>query len=37
VKDKGLVDVVVADVDVEAVADLLQTISELTSTPSPEL
>jgi hypothetical protein len=32
-----LVEVVVAEVDVEAVAELLQTMAELTSTPSLEL
>jgi hypothetical protein len=35
--DQGLVEVVVAEVDVEAVADLLQTLTELTSTPSLKL
>jgi hypothetical protein len=33
-KGQGLVEVVVAEVDVEAVADILQTLAELTSTPS---
>jgi hypothetical protein len=36
-KDHGLVEVVVAEVDVEAVAHLLRTLVELTSTPSLEL
>jgi bifunctional pyridoxal-dependent enzyme with beta-cystathionase and maltose regulon repressor activities len=34
VKDNDLVELVVAEVDVEAVADLLQALAELTSTPS---
>jgi hypothetical protein len=37
VKDKGLVEVVQAEVDVEAVVDLLQTLAKLTLTPSLEL
>jgi hypothetical protein len=37
VKDLGLVEVVVVEAIVEAVADLLQTLVELISTPSMEL
>jgi hypothetical protein len=36
-KGKGLVEVVVAEVDVEAVAEPVQTPTEFTSTPSLEL
>jgi hypothetical protein len=36
-KDRGLVEVVVVAMDVEAVAELLQTLTELTSTPYLEL
>jgi hypothetical protein len=36
-KDRGLVEVVVAATDVEAVVELLRTIAELTPTPSLEL
>jgi hypothetical protein len=35
--DRGLVEVVVVALDVEAVAELLQTLPELVSTPSLEL
>jgi hypothetical protein len=37
VKGRGLVEVVVVAMDVEAVAELLQILAELTSTPSLEL
>jgi hypothetical protein len=37
VKGRGLVEVVVVAMGVEAVAELLQTMAELTSTPSMEL
>jgi hypothetical protein len=36
-KDRGLVEVVVVAMDVEAVVELLQTLDELTSTPSLKL
>jgi hypothetical protein len=36
-RDQGLVEVVVAEMDAKAVADLLQTLAESTSTPSLEL
>jgi hypothetical protein len=36
-RGQGLVEVMVGEMDVEAVAELLQTLAELTSTPYMEL